>query len=210
MKKKKMAYMAFMIALAACDEHTLPDADLHVGMVYCTDGAVLSLEECQQQGKQPKAVVFYVDHQQETEGLGYAVTLRESPERAFCDTLGISQGTSAVTDRMDGFSNTFQMRTARAYSSLAYSVEADCFIPSVAQMNLLHSAIATVNPILEELGGQAIPQRDNWYWTSTEVAGQSLDRAWIYSLMHGQLEPENKLMPHTTRPILTIYNYKHQ
>jgi len=80
------------------------------------------------------------------------------------------------------------------------------YIPSVEQMRLLYSAKSTINPILEQLGGEPLPDEadDCWYWTSTEVDGQDSHKAWLYSLGSGAMQETPKLQAHRSRPIVTL------
>ena len=64
------------------------------------------------------------------------------------------------------------------------------YIPSVAQMRLLHVSKQYVNPIIKKCGGEPLPDEagECWYWTSTEVEGQETP----------------KDQAHKSRPIITI------
>jgi hypothetical protein len=127
--------------------------------------------------------------------------------------LGIKQGTSCSITAHDGNENTYALlNTAKAASPLAESVFAmwqygqSAYIPSVEQMRLLYSAKSTINPILEQLGGEPLPDEadDCWYWTSTEVDGQDSHKAWLYSLGSGAMQETPKLQAHRSRPIVTL------
>lgn len=51
--------MAVAHGMTSCDDHEAIDKNIYVGHVLCSDGHVTSYEECQKQGKEPVAVVFY-------------------------------------------------------------------------------------------------------------------------------------------------------
>ena len=80
------------------------------------------------------------------------------------------------------------------------------YIPSVAQMRLLHASKKFVNPIIEKCGGEPLPDEagECWYWTSTEVDGQETAKAWLYSMGSGSLQETPKDQAHKSRPIITI------
>ena len=81
------------------------------------------------------------------------------------------------------------------------------YIPSVAQMQLLYQAKASVNAYIERCGGDPIPDEPDecWYWTSTEVSGQETAKAWLYSLSSGAFQETPKDQAHKARPIITLY-----
>ena len=66
-KKGLLAVAAIVVSmstLTSCDRHEIEDLSWHSwqpGMVYTTNGDVLPFEKCQQEGKVPEAVLFYVD-----------------------------------------------------------------------------------------------------------------------------------------------------
>ena len=199
-----MTSMFFM--LLSCDNHHPEDISLQVGMVFTSDGDVLSFSDCQKMGKSPMAVVFYVNRDGEYEGLAYAVDIYDTPSVSFSDSL-VSQGTSASLTAFDGFSNSYALRAKGDCSPLSNAVFPPFYIPSVAQLQALHAVRPLMNMVIEQCGGDYIPDYDEWYWSSSEVDGQTKDRAWLYSLSAGQPEPANKLESHPTRGILTIYQY---
>ena len=85
--------MAVAHGMTSCDDHEAIDKNIYVGHVLCSDGHVTSYEECQKQGKEPVAVVFYTSRETTEDGDGLAIGLREIPAVAFSDTLGVNQGT---------------------------------------------------------------------------------------------------------------------
>ncbi len=202
------------LALASCDgHHEFPDTSMKVGHVLCTDGRVMPFEECDRQGKEPIAVVFHLNIDEKTEGKGYAVYLRDLPEEAFADSIGVAQGTSSDITVLDGNANTYALYASTGCGSPAANAVFDmwrygqsAYIPSVAQMRLLYAAKPYINKVLAELGGDPLPDDadETWYWTSTEVAGQETSKAWLYSLGSGAVQETPKLQPHKVRPIVTL------
>ena len=165
-------------ALAACDAHIEePDKTVRPGHVLCVDGKAVPYSEYENSGKQAIAVVFHTYSDGETEGNGYAVYLWDMTPKAFADSLGVEQGTSADIAAYDGNENTFALYdTEETASPMAEAVFAlwkygqSAYIPSVAQMRLLYSAQTVINPIIEKCGGDPLPTEADecWYWTSTE------------------------------------------
>lgn len=131
----------------------------------------------------------------------------------FADSIGVAQKTSADLTAFDGNENTFNMfSTSGMGSPLAKSVfdlwryGQSAYIPSVAQMRLLHGSKQYVNPIIKKCGGEPLPDEaeECWYWTSTEVEGQETAKAWLYSMGSGSLQETPKDQAHKSRPIITI------
>ena len=97
-------------ALAACDAHIEePDKTVRPGHVLCVDGKAVPYSEYENSGKQAIAVVFHTYSDGETEGNGYAVYLWDMTPKAFADSLGVEQGTSADIAAYDGNENTFAL-----------------------------------------------------------------------------------------------------
>lgn len=209
-----MMMAAVSVLLTACDAHfDFPDTAVKPGHILCTDGEALSYNDYKASGKQAIAVVFHINQSGNTEGDGYAVYLRDLAPVEFADSLGVSQKTSADIMAMDGNDNTFAMFATKEISSpLAESVFAlwrygqSAYVPSVAQMRLLYSMKAVVNPVIEKCGGDPLPDMadDCWYWTSTEVDGQQTAKAWLYSVGSGAMQETPKTQPHRSRPIITL------
>ena len=208
--------LSLLLAVTGCDGHMdVPDTAMRPGYILCTDGNPMSYEECLKTGKEPIAVVFYVNHDENVQGQGYAVHLHDIGMEQFADSIGVSQGTSANLSSLDGNENTFALYDATAVSSPMGELVFDmwkhgqsAYIPSVAQMRLLYYAKNTINPYIEALGGDPLPDdADNcWYWTSTEVDGQQTAKAWLYSLGSGAIQETPKIQAHKVRPIITINN----
>ena len=158
-------------------------------------------------------MVFNINQSEEMEGNGYAVYLWDIAPKAFADSMGVSQKTSADLSAYDGNTNTFALYSAKnVRSPLAMSVVdlwrygQSAYIPSVAQMRLLYNAKDAINPLIVKCGGTPIPDEDDdcWYWTSTEVKEQETAKAWLYSLGSGAIQETPKSQPHKARPIITI------
>ena len=216
MKKiyKMASLLAFAALFVACDGHQdFPDTAIKPGHILCTDGKVVSVAELEQSGKQPIAVVFYINHDESIEGNGYALYLWDLDKVAFADSIGISQGTSADITALDGNENTFALYDARETSSPLAEKAFDlwrygqsAYIPSVAQMRLLYNAKEQINPVIKRFGGDELPDQadDCWYWTSTEVKGQQTAKAWLYSMGSGTMQETPKLQGHKARAIITL------
>ena len=214
--KKIISFMAVAatMLLTACDEHQdFPDTAMKVTHILTTDGKVMPYESYEQSGKQAIAVVFNINQREEMEGNGYAVYLWDIAPKAFADSMGVNQKTSADLSAYDGNTNTFALYSAKnVRSPLAMSVVdlwrygQSAYIPSVAQMRLLYHAKDAINPLIVKCGGTPIPDEDDdcWYWTSTEVKEQETAKAWLYSLGSGAIQETPKSQPHKARPIITI------
>ena len=214
----KIIHFMFTAVIAAvfasCDEHMdFPDTAMKIGDIVCTDGAIVRYEDVDSLKKTPIAVVFYINHNEDVEGNGYAVYLDDFATLAYSDSLGITHKTSADLMAYDGNSNTHAMYstgTSPAASMVIdmWAYQQSAYIPSVAQMRLLFSVKKSVNPLIEKCGGTPIPDDADlcWYWTSTEVQGQETAKAWLYSLASGSIQETPKTQPHKIRPIITLNN----
>ena len=111
-------------ALAACDAHIEePDKTVRPGHVLCVDGKAVPYNEYEHSGKQAIAVVFHTYSDGKTEGNGYAVYLWDMTPKAFADSLGVEQGTSADITAYDGNTNTFALyETEETASPMAEAV----------------------------------------------------------------------------------------
>ena len=209
-----MGIMAIATSLMACDEHRdFLDTAMKPCHILCTDGKVLSVSDFEQSDKQAIAVVFHVNHNEDTEGNGYAVYLWNLESLAFADSIGVKQNTSADITALDGFENTFALLNTKDTSSpLAKKVfdlwkyGQSAYIPSVAQMRLLYHAKEQINPVIKICGGDTLPVAadDCWYWTSTEVNEQETAKAWLYSMGSGAIHDTPKTQAHQSRAIITL------
>lgn len=210
------------LCLVSCDEHKdFPDTAVKVGHVLCTDGSLLTLSQADSLGKEPYAVVFYVNHDDDADFFGYAVYLWDVAPTAFADSLGVEQGTSADISAYDGNSNTSALyNTTDTSSPLASSVFSlwkdgqSAYVPSVAEMRLLCASKTEVNNTLRAMKERhmdvdILPETENdgWYWTSTEVEGQEAYKAWLFSIVpsYGQCQECPKDEEHKCRPVVTVY-----
>lgn len=80
------------------------------------------------------------------------------------------------------------------------------YIPSVAQLRLLYAAKDVINPCIMMCGGEPLSEDADgcWYWSSTEVQGQDIYKAWLYSMNSGAIQETPKEQFHKIRPIITI------
>lgn len=197
--------------VSSCDNHVYEDASWHSwmsGMVYCSNGEIMSYENCVSKGNTPEAVLFFVDKEGVFSGKAYAVALNDYPDKEFIDpdTTYFAQGTSADIMQFDGESNTVKLRYFQVQSPIAKSVNPKFFIPSVAEMYKLYISKNVINSTIEKCGGMPLPfdKDECWYWTSTECDGAESDRAWRYSLSSGRFEMADKHSSYATRPIISI------
>lgn len=210
-----VAILAVSIGLSSCDAYQPTDKAIRVGYVLCDDHSCMSLDAYFGQGTR-KAVGVIFSEQSEERPL-MAVLLKELNE-VFCDSAGLSNGTSGSLTAFDGAANTRAMQ--RSYnaerqkgSPLAMKLFAfhedgqSDFLPSVAEQRLLNAAAPAINPIIERLGGTPIALAgDCWYWTSTEVSGNEGLQAWLCSSANGGIIETPKTESHKARAIVQI-NY---
>ena len=65
-------------ALTGCDgHHDMPDTSMKAAHILCAGGETMSYEDCVAQGKEAVAVVFYLNHDENVAGTGYAVYLHD-------------------------------------------------------------------------------------------------------------------------------------
>jgi len=210
-----MAALAIMLCATSCHCHhdDAPSATFKVGQVLCTDGVVMPICEYAKSDRQAIGLVFYVNGKPEEKFRGYAVYLNDIPAAEYASGLGYAQGSSCDIEATDGNENTFALHSCQEVTSPMADAVFDmwtygqsAYVPSVAQMTLLAAQREKLNARLAALGGDPLPgdADDCWYWTSTEVAGQATDKAWLYSL-NGTIQETPKNQPHKVRPIITIY-----
>ena len=209
-----VAIIGFAATMTSCDEHMdFPDTAMKTCDILCTDGEIVRYDNMVSKGKTPIGIVFHVNQDGSTEGTGYAVYLWDVEPSAFSDSLGVKQNTSANPMAFDGNANTYAMY-ASGVSPAADSVfdmwkyGQSAYIPSVAQLQLLHASRNAVNVLISKCGGDVIPTEPSecWYWSSTEVSGQESAKAWLFSLASGALQETPKLELHKVRPVITLYN----
>ena len=200
----------------SCDSHIdVPDTTTKVGHILCTDGNTISPDKYDPKRHTAIGVVFYLNHDDNVEGEGYAVYLHDLHPYAFADSLGVKQGTSADLYAFDGNENTYALLNARETKSpLAEAVfdiwhgGRSAYIPSVGQMRLLLSVKKEINKVLDQLDCELLVDSEDecWYWTSTEVKGQEYLKAWLYSISSGSIQETPKWQSHKARPIITLNN----
>lgn len=205
--------LAVTACLASCDAHfDFPDTGMKVGHVLCSDGTVRPADGLGPADR-PVAVVFSISHEEEQQGCGLAVYLWNLTPVAMADSIPVSQGTSASLEDADGNANTYALySTGDTRSPLAEAVfdlwtkGQSAYIPSVAEMRILHESLSAISTVIAGLGGDAIDDGTDgcWYWTSTEVEGQQADKAWLYSMTSGSIQETPKTQPHPARPIITV------
>lgn len=196
-----------------CDHECEPKAPFKVGHVLCTDGTVLSLCEYVKSTKQAAGIVFHVNESPDSAIMGYAVYINKNEPKAFADSCGVSQGTSASLSQLDGNTNTYAIyKTQDVRSPMAELVfdlwryGQSAYIPSVAELRLLRNNLDFVNERILAVGGDPISDdfSECWLWSSTEVEGQEADKAWLFSMNYGDIHETPKNQPHQVRPIVAI------
>lgn len=213
------AVICSTLLFTSCDAHDDHDLQvettMHLCDVVCSDGTVVRYDDYKARNKTASAVVFHINADGKGQGKAYAVCLYDIESTAFSDTLGIKQNTSANIIAHDGNTNSFTLlANKKIYSPMANMVfqymdyGQSAYIPSVAQLQLLHAARNTVNSYISRCGGDIIPDNPNecWYWSSTEVSGQESAKAWLFSLASGALQETPKYESHKIRPIITLYH----
>ena len=203
-----------MVAITSCDEHReFPDTAMKTCDILCTDGKVVRYEDMKSQGKQPIAVVFHINQNNETQGTGYAVYLWDIAPEAYSDSIGVKRNTSANITAFDGNMNTHSMYSSGVSPAATavfdmWQYGQSAYIPSVAEIRLLYGAKNTVNDYIKKCGGDVISDDPDecWYWTSTEVKDMESAKAWLFSLASGALQETPKEQSHKVRPIITLYN----
>lgn len=210
---------ALAVAMASCTCHhfdepvEVPAPAMKAGHVLCTDGGVLPICQFFASDKEAVGIVFWVNPDVNAAIKGYAVYLHDIAPEAFSEELTVSQGTSCDVNGLDGNENTYALyNNANVSSPMAHAVfdmwkyGQSAYVPSVRQARLLFEAKGSINDRIVYCGGEAIPDDADecWYWTSTEVDGQSEAKAWLISLYSGVIQETPKTQPHKVRPIITI------
>lgn len=202
--------IAIVLGLVSCDNHEKYDTSIRVGYILCDDHSCMDIESyCKQDEKKATGVIFAEateDHP------ALAVNIKEI-EGQFCDSLGMSNGTSCDEEAYDGFTNTISMQHSYdketdhgspiAMSMLNFHANGQSnYIPSLTEMRLLIISAKAINPIIQRCGGTPIDTTgDCWYWTSTEVKEDSSIQAWLCSSVRGGKMPTKKDEAHKFRAI---------
>lgn len=208
-----LSTLVALIGFSSCDNYQPTDNAIHVGYILCENHSCMDPETYFSQTTH-KAVGVVFAEQTEDHPL-MAVMLKELNE-VFCDSVGLSNGTSGSLTAFDGSANTRAMQKSynagtKKGSPLAMKLftfheggQSD-FLPSVAEQRLLNVSARSVNPIIERLGGTPIAlDGDCWYWTSTEVSENSGLQAWLCSSANGGIIETPKTESHKARAIVQI------
>lgn len=208
-----IASLLTVTSLSSCHcDHDEP-AIFRKGHVLCTDGTVMSLCDYVKSSKQAIGIVYHVNEDPESDILGYAVYINESPAVAFADSCGVRQNTSASLSEIDGNTNTYSVYTTAEVSSPMASYVFDlwpygqsAYIPSVSELRLLYAEKDFVNERITAVGGEPISDDDAdcWLWSSTEVSGQEENKAWLFSMNYADIIETPKNQPHRIRPVMAI------
>lgn len=197
----------------SCDDHESIDSGIHVGDIVFSDLTTMSyeryvLDSFTQVSRTPIAVVF-AEGNSRHKPLAVLLDNVDGSKVQYADSLGSSLGVSTALDSCCGRTNTIAMQET-GLSPAANSVFRirgwiSAFIPSVAEMRLLVSAQHVINPIIRDLGGDIIDSgADCWYWTSTEVEGNTGQQAWICSAASGDIQPTAKDGSYRCRAVIEI------
>lgn len=219
--KSYSSVLILLIGVAACATFTgctchhfdEPVMTMKVGHVLCTDGEVMPICKFLESSKEAIGIVFYVNPDVTSEIKGYAVYLHDLEPTAFSESITTSQGTSCDFYAEDGNENTYALyNNTDVTSPMAEEVfdlwkfGQSAYVPSVQQFRMLLGAKESINERISICGGDALPDAADecWYWSSTEVAGQSEAKAWLYSIHSGAVQETPKIQTHKVRPIITI------
>lgn len=218
--KYLLSFLSVCLAgtFVACDCHHFdePDPGMTVGDLLCTDGEIISFADYIKSGKEAVAIVYYVNPDVDDEIRGYAVYLGDISDESFADSLNVVQGTSKALYELDGNENTYALyKCEDAGSPMAQPVfdlwtyGQSAYIPSVAQLRQIQQVKDFINPRIEAIGGDELPDSpdDCWYWSSTEVEGQDDLKAWLVSMHSGIIQETPKEQKHHCRPVVTIYRH---
>lgn len=189
-------------------------SSLQVGNVVCSDGTVLSAKDFDNSGKEPVAIVYHVNQNPVINCLGYAVYIHDMAPQAFADSLGVEQETSASFTEEDGNANTYALYHCEDVSSSMaikvfdmWSYGQSAYVPSIRQLSYFFPVRHAVNERIKAVGGEPISLEadDCWLWSSTEVEGQTENKAWLFSMQSGTYQETPKNQAHRFRPIISIY-----
>ena len=165
-----------------------------------------------------------------------AVLLDEIDFIAFADTLSFDQKTSCSLDSCDGYKNTVALQTTNIQRKvLVDSLHLDNadnyyksplglmafrshwfaqsdYVPSVMELELLYKSLPKVNPLIKKCGGTPIGTTPAgvgcWYWSSTEVMGNSHNQAWLVSMADGSQHKAPKTNSYRARLIVEYNPYR--
>lgn len=201
-----------------CDHNTDPVQPFKVGWIVCTDGQVMPYCDFIRSEKTGVAIVYNVVQDPTSEIAGYAVYLNDTDPVAFCDSINVEQGTSTDIYALDGNENTYAIYSTEGVGSpLAdkvfdmWTYGQSAYVPSIAQLKQIHNVKDFLNPRMEGIGGDILPDApdDCWYWSSTEVAGQKDSKSWLFSMHSGALQETPKDQAHKLRAVITLYRLQY-
>lgn len=204
-----------VLLLVSCDDYQPKDHAVHVGYILCDDHSCMdSATYFAQSTRKAVGVVFA----EQTEDHPLMAVMLKELDGVFCDSVGLSNGTSGSLTDFDGSANTRAMQNSYNAetgkgSPLAMTLytfheggQSD-YLPSIAEQRLLNASARYINPIIERLGGTPISfDGDCWYWTSTEVSDNSGFQAWLCSAANGGILETPKTQSHKARAIVQV-NY---
>lgn len=217
MKKHFLCLLSIVSAMvmASCHcEHNLEEPyPFKLGWIVCTDGDIISFCDYTVSDKEAIAIVYNVVQDHSSPISGYAVYLDDKAPAEFCDSIDVAQGTSTDLYELDGNENTFALYSAEVSSPMAQYVfdmwkfGQSAYIPSVAQLKQIYSVKDYINPRIEAIGGDVLPDEPEkcWYWSSTEVEGQEIAKSWLFSMKSGTIQETPKDQKHKCRPVITLY-----
>lgn len=223
MKKSRIYQLLFVclsvIICPSCDNHLPIDNSIHVGDVLCDDHGIMHLDDYLQQSNRKAVGVVFATSTAIHPVL--AVSLKDSPKVQYADTLSYIQNTSADIAAFDGFSNTVALQGSYSektghgspMANLAFRShifgQSD-FVASVAELRMLVQNLTLVNEVIAKVGGQVISTQSQdgscWYWTSTEVAANRGNQAWLMSMTNGAIQETPKDAWRKVRMIISV-NY---
>lgn len=206
--------IASLFTMASCECDHEPEMPFKVGWVVCTDGEVMPFCEFIKSHKVGTALVYYVNPDMESPIAGYAVYLNDTEAVKFANTLNEEQGTSADLLALDGNENTYAIYSAREVGSELADMVFDmwtygqsAYVPSVAQLRQVYDVKDYLNPRMEQIGGDILPDDPDecWYWSSTEVSGQKDAKSWLFSMQSDAIQETPKDQRHKVRAVITLY-----
>lgn len=173
MKKTKNFILTLLLALPLL---LSAQQTVHIGDILCTDGSTVSVSQFPSSGKTAMGVVYFVA----PSGMnGLAVNLYDDATDIEYGGYGVDfpipdvdEARKAIYD-FDGYSNTETMRGM--YGGSYYYPAVWCtdfdngwYIPGAGELRLLYNNILTINSSLTAVGGTALFDNTDNYWTSTE------------------------------------------
>ena len=171
MKRTKLFILLLTLPILLSAQQTV-----HIGDILCTDGSTVSVSQFPSSGKTALGVVYFVA----PSGMnGLAVNLYDDATDIEYGGYGVDfpipdvdEARKAIYD-FDGYSNTETMRGM--YGGSYYYPAVWCtdfdngwYIPGAGELRLLYNNILTINSSLTAVGGTALFDNTDNYWTSTE------------------------------------------